>query len=284
MRFLSRTAASPSARPRRRQRLRGRSLLIVAAGVGTLVVLGGAWWLDRSGAIARAESAVHDRIAQEAAKAGLAVESVEVEGRQRASRGAILAALGVHRGTPILAVDPAAAKARIEAIPWVRSAAIERRLPDTVYVRLVERRPLAFWQRNGKLVLVDRDGRVIPSDRLDGFGPLIVLVGDDAPQLGAALIDMLATEPALAPHVTAAVRVGGRRWDLHLDNGVDIALPEQNPADAWHRLALLDQKDHLLERNIQEVDLRLPDRLVVRLAQEPPKAAPKKGRQSGKST
>lgn len=283
MRFVSRTAASPAARPRRRHRLRGRSLLIVAAGVGALVVLGGAWWLNRSGAIARAESAVHDRIAEEAAKAGLAVESVEVEGRQRASRSAILAALDVHRGTPILSVDPAAAKARIEAIPWVRSAAIERRLPDTVYVRLVERRPLAFWQRNGKLVLVDREGEVIPTERLDGFGPLIVLVGDDAPKLGAQLIDMLATEPALAPHVTAAVRVGERRWNLRLDSGIDVALPEEAPADAWHRLAMLDRKDRLLERNIQEVDLRLPDRLVVRVTPEPPKASPKKRRQ-GKST
>jgi cell division protein FtsQ len=285
MRFLSRRpAATPSPRPRRRQRLRRRPLLIGTAGVFALILLGGGWWLERSGAVARATDALHTRIADAAARAGLAVESVEVEGRHRAGRAAILSALGVHRGTPMLAVDPATAKARLEALPWVRSAAVERRLPDTLYVRLVERRPLAFWQRNGKLALVDREGEVIPTERLDGFGPLIVLVGDDAPGLGAQLVDMLASEPALAPHVTAAVRVGGRRWNLRLDSGIDVALPEEQPAEAWHRLAALDRKDRLLERNIEEVDLRLPDRLVVRVAAEPPKAPSKKGRHPGKST
>jgi cell division protein FtsQ len=285
MRFLSRRpAATPSPRPRRRQRLRRRPLLIGTAGVFALILLGGGWGLERSGAVARATDALHASIADAAARAGLAVESVEVEGRHRASRAAILSALGVHRGTPMLAVDPATAKARLEALPWVRSAAVERRLPDTLYVRLVERRPLAFWQRNGKLALVDREGEVIPTERLDGFGPLIVLVGDDAPGLGAQLVDMLASEPALAPHVTAAVRVGGRRWNLRLDSGIDVALPEEQPAEAWHRLAALDRKDRLLERNIEEVDLRLPDRLVVRVAAEPPKAHSKKGRHPGKST
>src|SRR6185312_3502645 len=115
-------------------------------------------------------------------------------------------------------------------------------------IRLVERQPLAFWQRDGKLVLVDRDGVVVPSDHLDRFGNLIVLVGADAPQAGGALIDMLASEPELAAHVAAAVRVGGRRWTLHLDDGVDVALPEEGADAAWHRLAALERSDGILER------------------------------------
>jgi cell division protein FtsQ len=124
---------------------------------------------------------------------------------------------------------------------------------------------------------------VIPNERLDQFGNLIVLVGPDAPAHGAELIDMLQTEPGLAAHVAAAVRVGGRRWNLHLDNNIDIALPEDDPAAGWRRLAQLERRDGILEREIQEVDLRLPDRLVVRTATEPPKPKGKKGRQ-GKAT
>jgi cell division protein FtsQ len=80
------------------------------------------------------------------------------------------------------------------------------------------------------------------------------------------------------------VRVAGRRWNLRLDNGVDVELPEDDAAGAWHRLAELDKSDAILKRNIQAIDLRLPDRLVVRLVPEPPKPAAKKGRQSGKAT
>lgn len=290
MRFMTARAekrAKPAPNPRaRRSRRWSRRRIAAAAGAGLLLAASGAlWWLERSGAVAAAEHAAAVRFYAFTARCGLAVEDVQVEGRARTSRQAILNALAVGRGTPILALDPVAAKRRLESLAWVRNASVERRLPDALYVRLVERQPLAFWQRDGKLVLVDRDGVVVPSDHLDRFGNLIVLVGPDAPQAGGALIDMLAGEPALAAHVAAAVRVGGRRWTLHLDDGVDVALPEEGADAAWHRLAALERSDGILERAIDRVDMRLPDRLVVHeTPSEPAKTPPKKGRLSGRTT
>jgi cell division protein FtsQ len=249
-----------------------------------LTVTGG-WWLARSGAIAAAGQSAESAFFAATAVIGLKVREVEVEGRDHVSRHAILAALAVGRGTPILAVDPVEAKERLETIAWVRAASVERRLPDGLYIRLVERQPLAFWQRDGKLVLIDRDGVVVPTDQLDSFGNLPVLVGSDAPQASGALIDMLATEPVLAPRVAAAVRVGGRRWDLHFDNGVSVALPEEDAAAAWHKLAALERSEGILERAVELIDMRLPDRLTVRLAPgEGPKTPPKKGHAPGKTT
>src|SRR6185437_13276936 len=97
-------------------------------------------------------------------------------------------------------------------------------LPDTIHVTIVERMPFAFWQRQGKLALIDRDGTVITDTGLDRFPGLIVLVGDDAPQNAAKLLEMIASEKTIADRVTAAVRVGGRRWRLHLDNGINVEL------------------------------------------------------------
>jgi len=283
MRFLKRRDDPPAPRQRQAKPWSRRTILLNAgaAALGAVALTGVV--LERTGVIARAGAAVEQRVFALTARCGLAVGNVQVEGRGRASRAAVLNAIAVTRGTPILAVDPAEAKQRLEAVPWIRSASVERRFPDTLHIRLVERQPLAFWQRHGKLVLIDRDGVVIPTDRLGQFGNLIVLVGPDAPAHGAALIDVLATEPALAAHVAAAVRMGGRRWNLHLDNNVDIALPEDDAAAAWRRLAQLERSDGILEREIQEVDLRLPDRLVVRTVTEPPKPKGKKSRQ-GKAT
>jgi cell division protein FtsQ len=290
MRFLTARAAKTlkpagASRPGRVQRwLRSRRL---AVGICAAIVVasGGGWWAQRNGLLAATAAIAEQHLLAATADLGLAVTTVQVEGRTRASREAILGALGVARGMPILAVDAAQAKTRIEAIAWVRSASVERRLPDTVYVRVAEREPLAFWQRQGKLVLVDRDGVVVPSDHAESFGNLIVLVGADAPKSGAALLDMLATETDLVPHVAAAVRVGGRRWNLRLDSGIDVALPEENPTAAWHLLADLERSDGILERDIQMVDLRLPDRLVVRTTPaEAAKTPAKKPRQPGKAT
>ena len=284
MRLLTRRSEkAPAAPSRRGRRWWRRSLPFAVGGLGLLAIGVGGLWLQRSGIAAGAARSVENHLLAWSRDAGLAVRDVQVEGRDRASREAILAALDVARGTPILAVDAIDAKRRLESIPWIRSASVERRLPDTLFVHIVERQPLAFWQRQGKLVLIDREGVAITSERLDSYGNLVVLVGNDAPGKGAALLDMLATEPALAGRVAAAVRVGARRWNLHLDSGIDVALPEENAAAAWHRLAALEQSDGVLERNLQMVDMRLPDRLVVRTVPEP-KAPPKKGRQPGKST
>jgi len=282
MRFLSRNRAP--ALPKRGGRRLRRRLALASGVVLMLAALGGGVWTVRAGFVGKAVAEAGTRVAAGAARLGFAVENINVVGRAHTSRSAILEALDVARGAPILGFDLAAAKARLEALSWVRAADIERQWPDTIFVRLVERQPLAFWQRNGKLELIDREGKVVPVDRLDAFGPLIVLVGDDAPKTGAVLLEMLASEPELAPHVAAAVRVGGRRWNLRLDNGMDVDLPEREPEIAWHKLAGLERTDRLLERSILAVDLRLPDRLVLRLPPEPPKPAPAKKTKGGKST
>jgi cell division protein FtsQ len=220
------------------------------------------------------------------ARLGLAVDDIEVEGRETTDRATILAALGAKEGTPILAVSPARAKAELEALPWVRSAVIERRLPGTIYVRLVERKPLALWQHGGKIELIDQQGIVIPVRQLDRFSKLPMVVGEDAAAHAAALIAMLQREPELMAHVTAAIRVGGRRWNLRLDNSVDVLLPEEKPEAAWTELARLERSREILKRNIEAIDMRLPDRLVLKLPPEPEKPVrpTKKRRPLAKST
>ena len=227
-----------------------------------------------------------DKVLWASALLGLTVSDIEVEGRETTDRETILAALAAGPGTPILAVNPTRAKEQLEALPWVHRAVVERRVPGTLYVRLVERKPLALWQHGGRIELIDRDGGVIPVTRLDQFAKLPMVVGDGAATHAADLIGMLATEPDIAARITAAIRVGDRRWDLRIDNAIDVLLPTEDPAGAWSRLASLERSNTILKREVQTIDLRLPDRLVLRVTPEAVKEAPaaKKGRFSAKST
>jgi cell division protein FtsQ len=254
--------------------------LALAAGLGVGAVLSGAV----SGR-APGQSFVSSALSLTGAL-GLVVTDIEVVGRTTTDTATILAALDAHAGTPILAVDPARAKEQLEALPWVRSAAIERHLPGIIYVRLVERRPLAVWQHDGKQELIDRDGTVIPVTDLSRFAKLPTVVGDDQARHGAAqLIDLLANEPDLAARVTAAVMVGDRRWNLRIDNLIEVLLPDDDMTGAWAKLARLERTSRLLQRDVQTVDLRLPDRLVMRVT-DPQKETPaaKKPHAVGKST
>jgi cell division protein FtsQ len=243
--------------------------------VGVAALAAGGWWLHSTGGLDR----IGERLLAVTASGGLAVTEIEVEGRSMTSRDSVLRAIGASRGTPILATSPARIKAELEAMPWIRSASVERLFPDTLSIRLVERQPFALWQSKGKLALIDRDGVVTTAERLERWASLPMVVGEDAASHAAEIVDVLATEPELAKRVSAAVRVGGRRWNLKMDNGIEIQLPEQNPGAAWAQLAKLERLNNLLARNVETVDLRLPDRLVVRTVPEPPKETPKKGKQ-----
>jgi cell division protein FtsQ len=195
---------------------------------------------------------------------GLEVQHVILEGRRNTPTDMIRAALGVARGDPMLEFSPEQARARIETIAWVQQAHVERRLPGTILVRIEERRPFAIWQNNGHFVIIDREGRVVASDGLDQFGPLPLLVGTGADTTGAALHDMLRQQPEVAERVQAMVRIHERRWNLRLHNGTDVLLPEGHEAVAIQRLGELQREARLLDRPLAAIDLRLPDRLVLR--------------------
>ena len=255
--------------------------IVLSLGLAGAAALGLIPWLPRIG------HAIEAWYIGRTAALGLRVADIRVEGGATTDRATILVALGARLGTPILAVDPARAERRLEALPWVESAVIERRLPDTLAVRLVERKPLALWQHDGKIQLIDETGSVIPVSQLNRFAKLPLVVGPDAASHAARLLAMLAKEPDIAARVTAAVRVGDRRWNLRIDGKFDVLLPADDAAAAWAALAHLERSSAILDREVEAIDMRLPDRLVVRVVPQPPKPtapAPGKGRVAAKNT
>jgi cell division protein FtsQ len=276
----------------RRPRQRGSAGAVHRFGlwIGVSVLLAGgvygAFQLSRSPLGQSALQYAADRLLDGTARFGLVVADIQVEGRETSDRETILAALGARPGTPILAMSPRRAKEQLESLPWVRSAVVERRLPDALYVRLVERKPLALWQHGGKLELIDREGAAIPVTQLDRFVKLPMVVGGSAATHASELLDMLATEPDLASRVSAAIWVGDRRWNLRIDNSIDVLLPSDGAANAWALLARLERSSAILKRDVEVVDVRLPDRLVLRVIPDSLKEAPmvKKGRPPAKNT
>ena len=213
---------------------------------------------------------------------GMKLNALTVEGRAMTSREDLLGAIDVERGSPILSINVADARTAIEALPWVKTAKVERRLPDAVHIMIEERTPFALWQRDGRYTLVDRDGKaIVDVPASDQSLPLII--GPDAPAHAAALFEALGAETELAARVRAAVRVGERRWNIYLDSfedGVAIRLPEGDVAAAWRRLAALEREHKILERDLELIDMRLEDRLVVRVHKDPAavSAAPPAGK------
>lgn len=247
--------------------LRRNRVLALAA---TLFLALAASW--QAGVFAVARERVVMVAGDTAARAGLVLGAIELTGLDRTTRTEMIAALGVASGDPMLALDITAVRKRAEALPWVREAAIARRLPDALSVTVQERVPYALWQLNGTLWLMDETGTRITRRNLGRFSGLPLIVGEGAGREAAALFTILAEEPGLEGQVRAAVRVGARRWNLEFQNGVRLMLPEvgaeYGPRDAWARFAELQRRHGLLEREVTTLDMRLDDRLVLKLTPE----------------
>jgi cell division protein FtsQ len=238
------------------------AIALVAFAAGAI-----AW---RSGLPGQLAEAARERIIAASVSGGLVVARVTLEGRMHADAAEILAASGLAQGQPMLAVSPEAIRARLEALPWIAQASVQRRFPGHVHLVITERTPFAIWQNRGRFALIDRQGRVIVRDAVERFADLPLVVGEGAAGEAATLLGVLAMYPEVQQRVTAAVRVNQRRWNLRLASGADVLLPEGHEAAALERLLALHQEVQVLDRQLIAVDLRLPDRMVLRPAPPPP--------------
>jgi cell division protein FtsQ len=251
-------------RLRARESSRFGLLLRFSALAGSLVIMVGiTMWLWHIGWPQKQVEHMLTASLHATQKAHFSVEDIQVEGRQQTSKEALSAALGVASGAPILAFDPAAAQERIVKLPWVAAATVERRLPDTIIVRLSERTPLARWQHEGRTVIIDAEGKELPGAQPEQFTQLPLVVGIGAPPETKALLDALKDAPAVTRYMTAATRVSERRWDIYLNSKVVAKLPENNVPAALKHLSQLITEQNVLDLDVAAIDLRVPGRLVI---------------------
>lgn len=231
--------------------------------LAVVILIGFGAWLSWNGTLDRMKDWAGGKILLASADMGFAVENVLVEGRVYSDPQALMAILNVSRGDPLFAFSPADVQAQIVRIGWIENAVVERRWPDTIYIGLKERKPLALWQDGQTLRLLDDQGGVITSAGLERFGGLPVVVGDDAPMHTADLLASLRAEPVLQPYIAYARRLGERRWDLVLKGDITIRLPEDDLGLALRRLAQSQEEDGIFEKGVMGIDLREPGRLIV---------------------
>jgi cell division protein FtsQ len=245
----------------RRDRLRGKWLivsvlfLVVALGYGA--VLGGQ--------TALLWNAITDGAVRLAVAAGFGVERITVEGRRHTTDSEITGALQTGPHTILVGFDTDAAKARLEAVPWIRHAQVMRWLPSTLQVVIEEREPFAIWQNQGKTYVVDAEGAVLAPALREAYQHLPFVVGEGAGKNARDLQAALEPFESLKAQTVAAVRVGDRRWNLKLVSGLEIMLPDDAIDEALKSFTKLDERRDVLDRDIAAVDLRLLDRITVRL-------------------
>jgi cell division protein FtsQ len=255
------------------QAFAGRYGLAGVAGAIVLLLVGAAaaWAGGYVGILAER---VDNSVRRAAVGAGFEVRRVTLMGRREASVEEIEAAVGPVVGGSILHVDLEDARRRIENLGWVRSAAVSRLLPDTIHVSIRERTPAAVWQLSGQLHLIDEAGAIIRSIKADQYPDLPLVVGAGASEAAADILKELASRPEIAGMTSSLTRVSDRRWNLRLRSGVDVMMPEGDLEEAFEVLTRLLDHDVSLDRTVEYIDLRNPERLTAHPKGEPAPPAP----------
>jgi cell division protein FtsQ len=238
----------------------------IAALAGFLLAAS-AYGVVRGNHVATIVAAVKDVCDGLANAAGMRIAGVSLSGARQVARDDIFAAAGVTGSASLLFLDVGEARAKLEAIPWIAEATVRKLYPDRLQITVAEREAFALWQLGGKVAVIAADGTVLAQDVEKRFASLPFVVGPGAAAKARDFLAVLDRHPAIRDQVRAAILVAERRWNLRLKNGIDVRLPGTGVEQALVRLATLDREKSLLSRDITAVDLRLADRVTVRLSE-----------------
>ncbi len=192
------------------------------------------------------------------------IKKIEFDGQEHVPEILLLKASGLRYKTNIFNVSVNEVKRKLEQIAWVKSASVQRKLPDKLYVRVVERVPIAIYQFNYRLHLLDIDGQVLENDGIGNFDNLPIIVGEGAEKVARRFLHVLEKFPRIQNQLIFAVYIGRRRWNVKINKGITVKLPEKHLSYAMQLLDEIADENGLFNDDIQEIDLRILDRVVVK--------------------
>ena len=280
--LLNRSGSAASSKPKTRQRAvtperKSRTLFMIerltprgAGAAATLLILGGSavFGAIKGGHVEEMATALRDTRDALANSAGFRIASIAINGRKQLNQDEVLAIGGITGKRSLLFLDAGDVRDRLKSNPWIADATVLKLYPDKLAIDITERSAFALWQDEKRVSVIAENGAVLDPFVARRFASLPLVVGKGAETHAKDFLNVVAAYPRIREAVKAIVFVGERRWNLRLASGLDVRLPETGVTAALDRLSKLDRDEHLLSRDIVAIDLRLPDRITVRLSDE----------------
>lgn len=239
--------------------------LVLLFGAGSLGIAKGGYADIVMGALSDTRNAAANAI-------GFRITEVAISGRKQLTQDEILAVGGINGRSSLLFLDAASARDKLKSDPWIREATVQKFYPGRLQIDVTERAPFALWQQDGRVSVIAEDGTVLAPYVARRFVALPLVVGKGAQTHARDFLALLGDYPKIRSVVKAIVFVGERRWNLRLANGLDVRLPEHDVETALATLSRINDEEQLFTRDITAIDLRFPDRLIVRLSEDAAKA------------
>ncbi|WOJ88570.1 FtsQ-type POTRA domain-containing protein [Methylocapsa polymorpha] len=199
---------------------------------------------------------------------GFGIEAVTIAGESELAESDILAAADIGPRNSLLFLDVASVRERLQALPLVKDVSVTKLYPDRLLIEVEERQPSALWQKNGHVDIIAADGMPLDAMRDQRFIHLPLVVGAGANERLGEYLALLEAAGDQRDKIRAGVLIAQRRWTLKMTNGIDVLLPEREPAAALASFIQLQRDSHILDKDVLSFDLRQPGRVVARLTED----------------
>ncbi|MEP2641991.1 cell division protein FtsQ/DivIB [Roseobacter sp.] len=245
-------------------------LLTLRVGVPIALVAGGAtWWLSDD---ANRQS-IHDTVAEVRAsfetRPEFMVDLMAVDGVDDALAADIREVVPLDFPISSFDLNLTDIRTTVAALAPVKSVGVRIRPGGVLQIDVTPRMPVAIWRSRAGLTLIDITGKHLDMiDRRMARPDLMVIAGDAAELHVKEALDLYRAAAPLGGRLRGIVRMGARRWDVVLDRGQRIMLPETDPVQALERVIALDAAQEVLARDVVRVDMRLGNRPTVQMSEQ----------------
>lgn len=167
----------------------------------------------------------------------------------------------IEPGISIFLVPIEEIKERLDHLDCTKNVLVRRQYPDSIIIEVEEKKPIAIWQNNQKFYYITEDGQIMSIKTLNDLENFLVITGKNAPINAVDLVGFLEINQSVKSDVVSATWVGDRRWDIKMNTGMIVMLPEENPEIAWNKFTKIISSPSFIDKGYGIVDLRIAGRV-----------------------
>lgn len=193
------------------------------------------------------------------------VDNISVSENNHAYQERLDSIVSNIKSKPMFSFDLDNVRQEIEYIDLVDKAYVRRIFPNKIDIKITEYKPFAIWQNDGNLQLISKEGVVIGQD-ISEFLHLPFIVGREANNYVTDLFSII-DKFDIVKSVKSAIFVNERRWNLRMNNGTEIKLPESGLQESLKQLSNKFTKEQILSGEFEYIDMKVHKRIYVKRKQ-----------------
>ena len=197
---------------------------------------------------------------------GFKIKNILIIGTHNLSQDYVINIINTQNHINILNVNLHSIYNKIIQNSWVEETYVERILPDTIKIKVLEKKPIAIWQNQKGNKLITVNGDVIYHANVNKFkNSFPIIKGEKSKENISSILKILETNKNFAKNIWSLTFINQRRWDLHFNQGLIVRLPSQNVIKAWQKIIKLQTNYNILNLRLTEIDLRNPEQILGKI-------------------